>query len=63
MNITSVADAQKILEAWKKQQEQEKTKQEDENKKKAEGAIAVLNNFNNLEEGTYVWNGTAWVKQ
>jgi RHS repeat-associated protein len=63
MNITNVADAQRILEAWKKQQEQEKKKQEEENKKKAEGATALLNNFSNLAAGTYVWNGTAWVKQ
>lgn len=36
---------------------------EEENKKKAEGANDLVNDFSNTEEGTYTWNGSAWVKK
>lgn len=36
---------------------------EEENKKKSEGFNNLINNFDNLEEGKYVWDGNAWVQE
>ncbi len=36
---------------------------EEEQRRKGEKATELLNNFSNLEQGTYVWNGTVWVLQ
>jgi len=59
-DIESIADAKKVLEQWK----QEQKKKEEENKKKSQGAKKLLNDASsgNLEEGTYTWNGSEWVK-
>ena len=48
-----------IIEQWK---QQEKKKQEKENQKKQDEFNIMLNNFNNLQEGKYEWNGTSWIK-
>lgn len=37
--------------------------QEEEAKKKGEGLTSMVNNFSNLQEGTYTWNGSSWVRQ
>ena len=34
-----------------------------QDEQKARSTQAFLNNFNNLEEGTYKWNGKEWVRQ
>lgn len=34
---------------------------ENEEKKKGKQAKELLNNFSNVEEGTYIWNGSNWV--
>lgn len=35
----------------------------DENERKTEGFNNLMNNFSSLESGTYIWNGSSWVKQ
>jgi hypothetical protein len=37
--------------------------QEEEAKKKGEGLTSMVNNFSNVQEGTYTWNGSSWVRQ
>ena len=59
--VNKVADAKKLIASWQKRQDAEKKKHEEEAKKKKEGLTTMLSNFNNLSEGTYKWNGNAWV--
>jgi len=40
-----------------------KNENAEENKRKTEGFNNLMNNFSNLESGTYIWNGSSWVKQ
>jgi len=37
--------------------------QEEESKKKGEGLTSMVNNFSNLQSGTYTWNGSGWIRQ
>jgi len=56
IDIDFVEDARKVIEQYKEEQKEN-------NNKKKEGAKNLISNFGNLEEGTYTWNGTEWVKQ
>lgn len=64
LDIDNLTDARKVIDAYKKRQEAEKKKQEEE-QKRTEGAQQLLNDASsgNLEAGTYVWNGSEWVKK
>jgi len=42
---------------------EKKKKQEEESKKKAKGLNNLINNFNNLQNGKYIWNGSDWVRE
>jgi RHS repeat-associated protein len=57
--INNLEDARNILNAWKKS----KKKKEENNKAKTEGFQSLLDDIDNLDEGTYVWDGTSWVKK
>ncbi len=59
--VDKIAEAQKLIGTWQKRQDAEKKKDEEGAKKKKEGLTTMLSNFNNLSEGTYKWNDTAWV--
>ena len=61
--MVNLTGAKKVIDAYKKRQETEKKKQEAENKKKQQGLTSMLSEFDSLGEGTYVWNGSAWVKE
>ncbi|MBX7125129.1 MAG: RHS repeat-associated core domain-containing protein [Cyclobacteriaceae bacterium] len=37
--------------------------QEKEAKEKSEGWTSMVSNFSSLQEGTYTWNGSSWVRQ
>ena len=55
--IITRSNARQILEQWKTEQE----RQQEENTRKQEGVMNIISNFNNLQEGTYTWNGTSWI--
>ncbi len=59
-SIEDMRDAREYLKDYRSQKEQEREKKE-ENKKKKDGFNNLLNNFESLETGTYVWNGSDWV--
>ena len=63
LDIDNLADAKKVIDAYNKRQEAKKKQQEAKNKKKQQGLTLMLGEFNSLEEGKYVWNGSAWVKE
>ena len=42
---------------------EDKKKEEKENKKKSEGLNNLISNFDNLEDGKYVWDGESWVRK
>lgn len=60
--VNKVAEAKKLIADWQKREAAEKKKAEEEAKKKQEGLTSMMSNFNNLSEGTYKWDGSAWVK-
>jgi RHS repeat-associated protein len=59
--IIHVSNAGIILDNWKRQKEQDI--QNEENKEKQNGLNNLINNFDNLQEGEYRWNGSSWVKE
>ncbi len=63
VDIDDLAGAKKVIEQYKKLQEEEKQKKEEENKKKSQGVTSLISNFDNLQQGKYVWDGTKWIKQ
>ncbi|MDD2797384.1 MAG: hypothetical protein PHV20_02200 [Bacteroidales bacterium] len=60
-DIDCLYDAKIIIDKYKKRHEEIMKKQEE--KEKARGAATLISNINNIEAGTYVWDGNAWVKQ
>lgn len=62
-DIESIKKAQDILDSWKKSEQRKQEAEKEEAEKKKEAANTLISNFNNLEAGTYIWNGGAWVKQ
>ena len=57
----SIDGVKKIIEQYNQRQEQNR-KQEEDNKKKKNRLDDLLNNLDNVEEGTYKWNGSEWVR-
>ena len=60
--VDKIAEAKKLIAAWQKRQDAKKKKEEEESKKKTAGFTTLISNVNNLSEGTYKWDGNAWVK-
>ncbi len=58
--LDSLEDARKVLDEYRKRHQNE----EDENKeKKATSALDMFSNLSKIEEGSYVFNGSAWVEE
>ena len=62
IDIDNLSQARSILKAYLAKRKAEQKKQR-ENKQKQQSLNAMLNDFDNLEAGTYKWNGSAWVKE
>jgi RHS repeat-associated protein len=60
--VNKIDEAKKLIADWQKRESAEKKKAEEEAKKKKEGLTSMISNFGNLSEGTYKWDGNAWVK-
>ena len=63
LDIDNLIDAKKVIDAYKKRQEAAKKKKEEENRKRQQGLTSLLSKFDTLESGTYIWNGSAWIKK
>ncbi|HMK57480.1 MAG TPA: hypothetical protein VK462_00345, partial [Nitrososphaeraceae archaeon] len=55
-DIANLSDARKVIAKFTEQQ-----KENDDKKKN--GLKTLVSNFGNLQEGTYVWNGSEWAKE
>ena len=56
IDIDNLNDAKKVLKQYKERQKKEA-------QKKSKSLNNLLNDFDNLEAGTYTWNGSDWVKE